>query len=236
MYENAKEEMLKREGDAWFERNLTEDDMKISEGCLLFDEFLEKREKYMGGGKKKLKILEIGCCFGYNLMYLCDKYGFEGYGIEPSAQAVSYGNNLVKNKDIRIVLERGTADELPFRSDEFDIVMIGFCMYCIDRKYVMKVIAEIDRVLKTEGIMAAWDFDTRIPYRRDNIHNRNILTYKYDLTQFFLGNPQYWLMEKRMYVHDSENYTTEKLLTNMQDRCALNILYKDTLENAYIYN
>lgn len=137
------------------------------------------------GGKTDLKILEIGCCCGYNLEYLCRKYGFEGYGIEPSSEAVSHGNDLVKDRSEKIVLIKGTADELPFEEDEFDIVMIGFCMFWVDRKYIMRIVAEVDRVLKEEGVLAIWDFDTRIPFKRDNLHNKNVLTYKYDLAQLF---------------------------------------------------
>lgn len=50
-----------------------------------------------------------------------------------------------------MILSQGTADELNFPSEYFDIVMMAFCMFWVDRKYVMRAVAEADRVLKTGG-------------------------------------------------------------------------------------
>ena len=179
-----------------------------------------------------MKILEIGCCYGYNLSYLCKKYGLEGYGIEPSREAVDYGNHIIKQtKNSKIILKQGTADELAFQSEYFDIVMMAFCMFWVDRKYVMRVTAEIDRVLKTGGVLGIWDFDTRTPYRRINIHNRNVPTYKCELAELFLGNPQYYLVEKNSFSHEGKGFHQK-----IQERCALNVIYKDAVENVYIFS
>ena len=106
--ENAKEEVLKSEGNAYFQRNLKDGKIEIAKGCLLFDEFLEKYQ----GIHKNMKILEIGCCYGYNLTYLCRKYELEGYGIEPSREAVDYGNDVIKQDQIsKVILSQGTADK-----------------------------------------------------------------------------------------------------------------------------
>lgn len=40
--EKAKNEVLQVEGDAYFERNLTDGKIEISKGCMLLDEFLSK--------------------------------------------------------------------------------------------------------------------------------------------------------------------------------------------------
>lgn len=99
--------------------------------------------------------------------------------------------------------------------------MMAFCMFWVDRKYAMKVITEVDRVLKKGGYLATWDFDTKIFYRRANVHNANVPTYKYDLANLFLGNPQYSLIEKRSFSHMGNTFHK-----NVQERCALNVLYK----------
>lgn len=52
MRENAKEEMLKREGDAYFKRNFIKGDIEVAKGCLLFDEFLERCTEMKGGVKR----------------------------------------------------------------------------------------------------------------------------------------------------------------------------------------
>ena len=146
--ENAKEEVLKSEGNAYFQRNLKNGEIEIAKGCILFDEFLES----YSGLKTGMKILEIGCCYGYNLIYLCKKYGLKGYGIEPSQEAVAYGTDMSsKEKNVKVSLKQGTADELMFCPEYFDIVMMAFCMFWIDRKFVMRALAEADRVLKRGG-------------------------------------------------------------------------------------
>ncbi len=227
--ENAKEEVLKNEGNAYFQRNMRDGKIEIAKGCMLFDEFLQNYQ----GLQKNMRILEVGCCYGYNLTYLCEKYDLEGYGIEPSKEAVDYGNDVIKkDKNKRVILSQGTADELKFPSEYFDIVMMAFCMFWVDRKYVMRAVAEADRVLKTGGgVLAIWDFDTRIPYRRTNIHNENVPTYKYQLAELFLGNPQYDLIEKNSFSHMGRG-----LHQDIQERCALNVLYKDAVEDAYIFS
>ncbi len=231
MAERAKEEVLLNEGDAYFHRNSPAqlDEKEPAAGCKLFGEFLETNMWLKKSGKQR--ILEIGCCYGNNLMHLCSRYGFEGYGIEPSAEAVAYGQSLIKDEQgCRISLSQGTSDALSFADDYFDIVMLGFCVFWVDRKYIQKTVSEADRVLKTGGILVSWDFDTKIPYRRPNIHNEHVPTYKYDIARLFLGNPQYSLIEKRSFSHAGYGFDMQ-----MQERCALNVLYKETIEDAYIY-
>lgn len=226
--EKAKNEVLQGEGDAYFERNLTDGKIEIAKGCMLLDEFLSENIS----GNDSFRILEVGCCYGYNLMYLCGKYGFSGYGIEPSEKAVHYGERLLKEEGNKnIILKQGTADKLEFEAEYFDIVIMAFCMFWVDRKYMMRAISEADRVLKTGGYLVSWDFDTKVPYRRVNIHNVNVPTYKYDLANLFLGNPQYSLIEKRSFSCAGDVFHKD-----IQERCALNIMYKDEIEDAYIFS
>lgn len=213
-------------GDAWFERNHVRKEREIPMGCKLFEKAVSRRLEKMG---KENKILEIGCSCGYNLIYLCEKYHLEGYGIDPSREAVNYGNDNIQKAGARVTLIQGSADDLPFREQSFDFVILGFCMYCIDRKYIPRVVSEVDRVLKEGGIVAIWDFDTRIPYRRSNIHHENLWTFKDDTAKLFSGNPQYTLMEKRSFFDNEEGFTED-----MQERCAVNILYKEQIKDIFI--
>ena len=223
--EKAKEEVLTKEGNNYFERNMKErGEIAVAEGCKLFNDFLIKAE-FNATGKS---ILEIGCCYGYNLKYMMDTNVFQsGYGLEPSKDAVNYGNELYKTDNIYI--EHGTADEIPFKDNAFDVVMVGFCWFWMDRKYLLKAVAEVDRVLKVGGILAIWDFDTKLPYIRTNIHNCNVPTYKMNLGCLFNGNPQYYLAEKRSYSHSGEGFTFD-----IQERCSLNVFVKENIETAYI--
>lgn len=214
-------------GDAWFERNHVQKELEIPMGCKLFEKAVSRRLEEMG---PENKILEIGCSCGYNLLYLCEKYHLEGYGLDPSKEAIDYGNDKIQKAGRKgITLKQGSADDLPFENQVFDIVILGFCMYCIDRKYILRVISEVDRILKEGGIVAISDFETTIPYRRPNKHHENLWTYKYDMAQLFIGNPQYTLMEKRSFFDNGEGFAED-----MQERCAVNILYKERIKDVFI--
>ena len=139
---SAKNEVLKSEGDKWFERNqqLCED-RNVSHGIVLLDEFMSKeirlKEKFCDA-----KVLEIGCSFGYNLKFLTEKYQYKCFGIDPSKKAIEYGNN--KYGAFEIELKQGTADSINYPDAYFSIVILGFCMYLVDRSLVSKVVSEID--------------------------------------------------------------------------------------------
>lgn len=214
-------------GDAWFKRNHERKELDIPMGCKLFEKAMKHWLKEMGAGSK---ILEIGCSYGYNLIYLCRKYQMEGYGIDPSGDAIAYGNEKIQREGgkIKIGFMQGTADRLPFENHTFNIVVLGFCMYCIDRKYVFRVVSEIDRVLKDGGMVAIWDFETPVPYMRPNIHHEDLWTYKDDVAKLFSGNPQYTLIEKRSFSDEREGFVSD-----IQERCALNILYKEQIKDIY---
>lgn len=92
----------------------------------------------------------------------------------------------------------------------------------------MRALEGTDRVLKRGGL-AIWDFDTRIPYRRISVHNKNVPTYKYDLAELILGNPQYYSIEKRSFSHLKKGLNKE-----IQERNALNVIYEESVEDAYI--
>lgn len=51
--------------------------------------------------------------------------------------------------------------------------------------------------MKERGYLVIVDFDTSIPYKRENIHNQDMRTYKMQYSKLFLANPQYFLCENR---------------------------------------
>lgn len=135
----------------------------------------------------------------------------------------------IKELNLNIELIQGTADSLPFDDEQFNIVIVGFCLYWVDRKYIMKSICEIDRVLKTGGYIFLEDFDTKIPRMRINKHNTDMYTYKMNYADLFLANPQYYLCSKEYFSHGKNKFDAD-----VQERISAQILYKDTILNSYI--
>lgn len=217
--------IMKSEADAWFFRNkeYLAERGEVSEGTKLALEFFEGQET---GGWKGKSILEIGACYGYNLKYLSDKLGAICYGIDPSDEAIKYGRE--KFGEV-INLQPGTSDFLPYESGKFDAVIMGFCMYWIERKHLMRTVSEADRVLKEKGYLMLIDFDTVIPYKRANVHNSEVWTYKMQYANLFLANPQYYLVNKTNFSENGRMFSDNK-----QERISFNILYKEKIEDAYV--
>ena len=151
------------------------------------------------------------------------------FGIEPSRKAVEYGKGIIQSQGIaNVELLCGTSDDLPFEENSIDMVILGFFMCYLDRDYVLKTAAEVDRVLKRGGFLVVQDFDVPTPYKRTYKHNSNIFTYKYDCAKLFLGDPTYTLIEKTTHSHSSIAFDPV-----IQERISSSILYKEHLEDIY---
>lgn len=234
---DAKKVFLQVEGDAYFERYLQS--AGISKGTNTLSEFLERNPNIAAPGKS---VLEIGCSDGRNLIYLAQNFELKGFGIEPSEKAITYGQEMLRSGGIsNVELLRGTSDELPFEDNSMDFVILGFCMYVVDRRYLLKTAAEVDRVLKRGGLLLIEDFDVPHPFQRPNKHNKDIYTYKYDYTSLFLGDPSYSLIEKKSYSLIEKNLIEKECYSissyafdpRVQERVSCCILYKEMLEDVY---
>ncbi len=226
MQYDAKREYMKQEGDAYFRRNFNQEEIvKASIGTKLFHEFISKQMCVGDCANKKL--LEIGCCYGYNLAYLNNECGFESYGIEPSGEAIAYGENLFGDK---IEFSQGTVDNLPYEDDFFGVVIVGFCLYQVDRKLLARALSEIDRVLISGGYLVISDFDTPVPCKRENKHNYLTPTYKDNYGDMFRHLPyRYTLIEKKTYSSDGDFI----FLDDIQERVSTQIFYKE--KDFYTY-
>lgn len=162
-------------------------------------------------------LLEIGCSYGYNLKKFGD-LGYKCYGIDPSKQAIEYGHRIYSEINLNI----GTADELPYESDMFDVVVLGFCMYQVDRDLIDEVKSEVNRILKCGGFLCITDFDTPYSYINVNHHNENTPTYKMDYSLLFTNDINYTMIEKHSYSSNGNVFTEE-----IYERISTQILYKE---------
>jgi len=206
---DGKKIFLEGEADIYFARHADVPfDEHRSKGIQILDAFLSRTETSIkrGGGA----ILEIGCSSGYNLAYLCEKYNMEGFGIEPAEEAVRTGNAwAAAHPEIKLHLQKGTSDELPFEEKKFDIVVFGACLCWVDRRYIQRTVAEADRVLRSGGFLVIEDFLTPQALKRPYKYNEALHTYKCDHAQLFLGNPCYSLIERMTYSHRGMGFDPE---------------------------
>lgn len=190
---NQKAAFLAGEGDRWFERNVAH----LSHG---------KRDVVVDAitalHLKPKAFLEVGAANGHRVAALAKSLGALGCGVEPSGQAVADGLKANPEIDLRV----GAADELPFETGAFDLVILGFCMYLVDPALHLRAVAEADRVLADGGALIVFDFVASQPYFNDYAHLPGLRAHKMEFSRLFTAHPAYTL------VHRQLDQKTEKFL------------------------
>lgn len=97
-------------------------------------------------------ILDLGCGAGRNCLFLAKK-GFSLVSLDISESALRITNAWVhKEKLTNVALTRGTMTTLPFGNGCFDAVVSISVIHHAVRKDVGKIVAEVYRILKKNGI------------------------------------------------------------------------------------
>lgn len=174
------------EGDAWYSRNKDKD--RNDDPVL--------REILDNPNLSPLSVLEIGCGTGWRLNKIRTIYdGCECRGADLSWEAIHYGRNKYSKVGLRVA----EAANLGYPNDMFDLVIIGFCLYLVDREDLFKVVAEADRVLMNKGALIIHDFVPDEPHSRDYKHDKHLTTYKMGYHNLFLANPSYRLEQFKIW-------------------------------------
>lgn len=195
---SQREAFLSSEGDRYFERNINNPIAVESDLVICAADYLSLKPK---------NILEIGCSNGWRLAHF-RKHGARCFGVDPSSKAIASAYN--DGMDLRV----GTADDLPYKDEQFDFVIFGFCLYLVDPDLHFKCIAEADRVLRDGGVIAILDFLPHKTYYNDYSHREGLRSHKMQFANFFLASPAYSLVHRRAnnsLVHD-ERYGVDFLL------------------------
>jgi len=207
---------LNGEGDRYLRRNLA----KLNQGSVSED--VRFFARYIKPGAK---VLEVGCANGVKLSQLQALVPCEGWGIDPSAEAIRTGGQQFPSLHMSV----GTADQLEFLDASFDVVIFGFCLYLVDRPLLTRVMAEADRVLRDRGFLGITDFDAKAPLKRQYVHHAGVWSYKLDYGKLFATLPHFVLAEKISYSHEGGG----RFAFDRQERLASWVLAKDH-EGAYL--
>lgn len=194
MKNEQKNAFLEYEADEWFCRNRKYIEAYDSSE----DEVIKLIKSY---DLKAKSILELGCSAGYRLNALKEIYSNANVsGLEPSRSAIDFGQRNYP----RVNFVNGTADDLScFKDDSFDLLIVGFILYVIDRNLLIKVISEIDRVLKDGGIIIIIDFFSEVPSKRSYMHIKDVeaFTYKQNYEDILTSTKLYHLLDKSSFCH-----------------------------------
>ena len=213
---NQKKIFLNTEGDSWFKRNLNHDSRNYKD----INSFIPLI-------KDKDKILEIGTSDGTKMDYLSRKIpslNLSLFGIDPSYESINLGSDLYPNLN----LKQGTSDQLEFDNHYFDVVILGFCLYLVDRELLFRTISEVDRTLKQGGYLVITDFETPFPVKRKYEHFEGCFSYKNNYSNFFLGGGHYSLVNKIHFSHSTDIFNPD-----INERVSTSVLYKEHYSKIY---
>ena len=163
-------------------------------------------------------ILEIGCGSGHRLNQMSVGLMANGYGVEPSSEAVTYIENQFPSLEAKV----GFGDNLPFK-EKFDFVHLGFFLYLVDREFYLRSISEADRLVKPGGFLSIVDFDTPVPYSNDYSHQSGVFSHKKNNSDVFVASNLYSVVNKFHFSHS--NFYFDK---NINERVSLTLLFKET--------
>lgn len=217
MENTHKHSFLTYEADNWFERNKVIVDNYTPEN----DKVIDLLKKYNVNCNK---VLEIGCSAGYRLNAINEIFPKATvFGVEPSLKAIEFGKANYKN----VNFSHGTADDLSdFKNDTFEVVIVGFVFYVIDRNILLKVISEIDRVLKDGGILIIIDFfsETSLKNIYAHIDEFEAYSYKQNYYEIFTNSKLYHLLDKSTFSHSTKEMDSSD---NYHDKYSISLLKKD---------
>jgi len=167
----------------------------------------ELNQAFVGGMDHSIRILEVGSNVG-NQLLLLQHMGFKRlYGIEVQPYAVELSK--MKSKGINII--EGTAFDIPFKDNYFDLVFTSGLLIHISLSDIAPVMNEIRRCTR-EYI---WGFEyyaeesTEVTYR-----DRENLLWKNDFARLYLQqfSDLSLVSERRLKYQDSDNIDSMFLL------------------------
>ncbi|KOR32309.1 hypothetical protein TI05_08065 [Achromatium sp. WMS3] len=126
--------------------------------------------------RNKIKILEIGCGPGANVWYLC-REGYDVYAIEGSKTAIKQALQRLKEENLKANIRIGDFITLPYDDNSFDAVIDVEALYSNSKSHTKKILSEVSRVLKTDGLFYSRTFSDEM-YIGDNYTQCDSLEYK----------------------------------------------------------
>jgi len=152
---------------------------------------------------ESFKLLEVGASNGLRLGHVQRELGMDVAGIEPSSAAVAEAR--MAGLDVQV----GTAENMPFEDDTFDIVVFGFCLYLCDPSDLFRIAAEADRVLKQTGWVVIQDFYAEVPAVRPYHHIEGVYSRKMDYRTLFSWHPDYTCYSHRVVGHQTSGFVDD---------------------------
>jgi SAM-dependent methyltransferase len=207
---------LSGEADNWFRRNqghLSPDRVGATDWPL---QLLRR------SGARPRRALEVGASNGYRLECLRREYGCEVAGVEPSAAAVEHA--AAEFPAVR--MHRGLSHDLSLWPDgHFDLVLLCVVLHWVDRRHLLRTVAEADRVLAEGGDLLISDFYPERPHKVRYHHcpGAEAWTYKQDYPALWLSTQLYRTVQEVTFDHATGQAGAD---VDPSHRCRVTLLKK----------
>jgi ubiquinone/menaquinone biosynthesis C-methylase UbiE len=125
------------------------------------EHYLAKRVAFVSAAcPPPARVLDVGCGTGVLAARLAG-LGYRVTGLDPSDGMLE----LLRERAPEVEAVRGSADEMPFADDEFDLSLSVATMHHIaDPADVRVALGEMVRVVRRGGSVIVWDHNPRNPY------------------------------------------------------------------------
>jgi ubiquinone/menaquinone biosynthesis C-methylase UbiE len=203
------------EGNAWFSRNANAQ----AKRSLPQDDNVLTQILKLPQPSKGAKLLEVGFGDGTGLKWLNDNTAYSCHGIDPASDAV---NDLNRHG---VIATQGTAEQLPFKDNYFDVVIFGFCLYLCDRDDLFRIASEADRVLKAPGWLIIRDFYSETPQKQAYRHSPGIFSRKMDYRNLFTWHPAYVCQ-----LHEVRHHSSNALTDDPNEWVSTSVIRKNSLD------
>jgi len=164
-------------------------------------------EEFLSNLDKDMKILEVGCNIG-NQLILLKEMGFRKlYGIEISDYAFEAAKRRKESKGISFI--KGSAFDIPFKDEFFDMVFTSGVLIHISPDDIKKAVSEIYRCSKKY----IWGFEYYAEsYQEIIYHGQKDLLWKTDFARIYIENlPDLRLTKEKRYVYLDENNLKDQM-------------------------
>ena len=140
---------------------------------------------------KNAKILDIGCGKGYLLYdFLKVLPNAEVFGLDISKYALENSKSEIKSK-----LIQGSATNLPFDDNYFDLVISINTLHCLEAPDLYLALQEMERVSKSYKYLCVDSY-------RNEIEKANLLYWQVSCEAFNTPKEWQWWFEKTGYMGD----------------------------------
>jgi len=116
------------------------------------DELVTNMVTLLKKKKKTLRILDLGCGAGRNLVFMANQ-GFEAHGIDISETGLNLTKERLKKRNLGAHVVKGEMTVLPYINSCFNTVTCLFTIYHQKLEGIRTTISEIHRILKKQGIL-----------------------------------------------------------------------------------